>query len=266
VKCHVALIATGLGVTEIFDDIAWPLIGLGQQHPAREFVVDDLADAFEECVRLRQVLAVGALTFKQVGHGVQPEPVDTEVEPEPHDVEHRLLNSGVVVVEIRLMVEEPVPVELAADRIKRPVRVFGVDEDDPGVRVLVAAVAPHVVIAVWSVGVAARLLEPGVRFRRVVHHQVGDDPDAPPVRSVEELDEVIDGAELRQHLIEVADVITAVAQRRIVKRWQPNAVDAQPLQVVDPFGKPAQITESVSVGVVERPDQHFVENRVLEPG
>ena len=47
----------------------------------------------------------------------------------------------------------------------------------------------------------------------VVHHQVGDDPDAAAVGGVEQGDEVVDGAELGQHPVEVADVVAAVAQR-----------------------------------------------------
>ena len=86
------------------------------------------------------------------------------------------------------------------------------------------------------------------------------------VRRVEQRDEVVDGAELGQHLVEVADVVAAVAQRRVVERRQPQAVDAEPLQVVELLGQPAQVTRAVGVGVVEGPDQHLVEDRALEPG
>ena len=75
----------------------------------------------------------------------------------------------------------------------------------------------------------------------MVHDEVGDDADAAPVRLVEQRDEVVDGAELGQHLVEVADVVAAVAQRRVVERRQPEAVDAEPLQVVELFGQPAQV-------------------------
>ena len=78
-----------------------------------------------------------------------------------------------------------------------------------------------------------------MRIRRVVHDQVGDDADAAAVRGVEQFDEIVDGAELGQHLVEVADVVAAVAQRRVVERWQPKAVDAKPFQVVELFGQAA---------------------------
>ena len=150
-----AFVAAGAGVAEVLDDVGRPLVGLGQQHPAGELVVDDLAAVLEERVRLGQVLAVGALALEQVGHRVQPEAVDAEVEPEAQDVDHRFLHGRVVVVQVGLVGEEPVPVELLAHRVERPVRLLGVDEDDPRVGVLLAGVAPHVEVAVRPVGVAA---------------------------------------------------------------------------------------------------------------
>ena len=164
-------------------------------------------------MRLGQVFAVGALTLEQVWHRVQAEPVDTETQPEAKNVDHRLLHGRVVVVQVRLVGEEAVPIELAADRVEGPVRLFGVDEDDPGVGVLLAGVAPDVVVAVRPVRVPAGLLEPRVRLRRVIHHQVGDHPDPPPVRGVDQRNEIVNGAELGQHLVEVPDVIATVTQR-----------------------------------------------------
>jgi hypothetical protein len=45
----------------------------------------------------------------------------------------------------------------------------------------------------------------------VVHHQVGDDPDAAAVRFVDEVDEVAEVAELGQDFEVVTDVVAAVA-------------------------------------------------------
>ena len=83
-EAHVALVA----VAEVVDDVGRPLVGLGQQHPARVAGVDLLAEALEELVGLRQVLAVGAVPLEQVGHGVEAEAVEAEVEPEADHVEH----------------------------------------------------------------------------------------------------------------------------------------------------------------------------------
>ncbi len=100
----------------------------------------------------------------------------------------------------------------------------------------------------------------------MVHHEVGDDPDAAAVGRVQQCDEVVDGAEFGQHLVEVADVVATVTQRRVVERRQPKAVDAKPFQVVELFDQPAQVAGSVGAAVVEGPDEHFVEHGALEPG
>ena len=62
-----------------------------------------------------------------------------------------------------------------------------------------------------------------------------------------------------------ADVVAAVAQRRRVERQQPEAVDAQPLQVVEPLGEAPQVAAAVAAGVVEAPHEDLVEHRPLVP-
>ena len=95
--------------------------------------VDLLAQPAKVFVRLGEVLAVGALPLEEVRHRVEPEPVEADVQPVAADVEHGVGHLGVVVVEVRLMGEEPVPVVLAPLGVVTPVGLLRVDEDDPGV-------------------------------------------------------------------------------------------------------------------------------------
>ena len=141
VERHVALVAIG---PEVLDDVGRPLVRLGQQHPAGEDVVDLGPQPPQELVRLGEVLAVRPGPLEQVGHGVEAEAVEPDVEPELDHVHHGVADVGVVVVQVGLVVEEPVPVELAAGVVIGPVRRFGVDEDDAGVLVDLVAVGPHV--------------------------------------------------------------------------------------------------------------------------
>ena len=76
-------------------------------------------------------------------------------------------------------------------------------------------------------------MEPRVLVGGVVHDQVGDDPHAPLVGLLDQLDGVGQVAVLGQDGPEVADVVAAVAERRLVERQQPQAVDAEPLEVVE---------------------------------
>jgi hypothetical protein len=119
---------------------------------------------------------------------------------------------GVLEVEVGLVGEEPVPEELPAHRVERPVGRLGVDEDDPRAGIPVG-VGPHVEVAVGAGRVGATGLEPRVRVARVVHDEVGDDPYAARMRLGDELAEVLHGAELGQHRTIVGDVVAAVAQR-----------------------------------------------------
>src|SRR5438094_182278 len=99
----------------------------------------------------------------------------------------------------------------------------------------------------------------------VVHHQIGDDAQAAIVRGVEEFLEVLHGAVRRKDAVEVGDVVAVVTQRRGIHRQDPQAVDAEVVQIVELAGEPREVTDAVAVGVHEGLHVHFVENRVLVP-
>ncbi len=113
--------------------------------------------------------------------------------------------------------------------------------------------------------IVARLLEPRVIRRRVVHDEVGDHADPALVRLCDELAEVLDGAEVRVDLEEVRDVVAAVLERRLVHRQEPDAVDAEPFEVVELLDEAAEVAEAVVVPVEEAADMDLVENGPLEP-
>ena len=163
------------------------------------------------------------------------------------------------------MAEEPVPVVLLADGVPRPVRLLGVDEDHAGFGPAMVVVAPHVPVGPWVGAILPALLEPRVLVAGVVHHHVGDDPHVAPVRLLDQLHHVAQRAVLGQHGEEVADVVAAVAQRRLVEGQEPDAVDAEPLQVVELVDEAPQVAGAVVVGVGETADEHLVEDGALVP-
>jgi hypothetical protein len=85
------------------------------------------------------------------------------------------------------------------------------------------------------------------------------------VRGVHQRDEVVDGPVLGRDLVEVADVVATVAARGVVERGQPQAVDAQPLVIVQFGDQAGQVTVPVPVGVVAGLHEHFVEDRAPVP-
>ena len=181
------------------------------------------------------------------------------------DVERRFAHRGVLEVQVGLVREEAVEVELTALGVERPVRVLGVDEDDADVLVLLVGVAPDVEIAVWPLGVGARLLEPLVLIRRVIEGVIDDDAHVALVRLRHELFELVDRAELRQNRREVGDVVSTVAQRRVVERRDPQSVDPEPLQIVELADEAREIARTVTVAVVIRPHHDFVKHRAAIP-
>ena len=99
----------------------------------------------------------------------------------------------------------------------------------------------------------------------VVHDEVDDHAHAALVRGVDELHEVGEVAELGQHGGVVGDVVAAVAQRRGEERRQPEAVDAEPLEVVQLGGEALEVADAVAVAVLEGADEDLVEDGPFEP-
>ena len=92
-----------VAVSEVLSGIVRPLIGLGQKHAVPEVLVDVASEELEEGVGLGEVLAGRPLAFEEIRNRVHPEAVHPEVEPEVHDVQHRLLDGRAVIVEVRLV-------------------------------------------------------------------------------------------------------------------------------------------------------------------
>ena len=131
---------------EVVDDVPRPLICLGQQQLAWIFALDHGPKGAEKLMRLGKVLAIGVFALVEIRDGIASKSVDAEVEPEPGDAEHLVPDRRIVKVDIRLMLEEAVPVVLLCNLIERPVRRLGIDEDDPGVAVSGRIVGPDEVI------------------------------------------------------------------------------------------------------------------------
>ena len=114
-------------------------------------------------------------------------------------------------------------------------------------------------------GALARLLEPRVLARGVVHHEVGDHAHPALVRRLDERRELVERPELRRDREEVRDVVAAVPERRGVERQEPDAVDPEPLEVVELLAEAAEVAHAVVGGVEEGARVELVEDGRLEP-
>src|SRR5262249_39344695 len=124
---------------------------------------------------------------------------------------------------------------------------------------------PDVPVGLGVGAVLAALLEPRVLVAGVVHHEVGHDPQAPGVGLLDQLHGVGQHAVSGQNGEEVGNVVAAVPEGRLVEGQEPDAVDPQPLQVVEPAGEASQVTLAVDVAIGEAPDEDFVEDGLLVP-
>ena len=106
------------------------------------------------------------------------------IEPEADHVQHLLLHGRTIVIQVRLVVEEPVPVVGATTGIPGPVGRFIVDKDDPHVRVALVRVTPDVPVSIALVrGMLGfrEALNQAILVGRMVWDHVGDHAQVPPV-------------------------------------------------------------------------------------
>src|SRR5258708_19727599 len=69
----------------------------------------------------------------------------------------------------------------------------------------------------------------------------------------------------RVDVTKIRDVIAIIFPRRRIERQQPNRGDAQIFQVVELFGKAAEITYSVAVLIEKCSDVKFINNGIFVP-
>ena len=203
---------------------------------------------------------------------VHPQARDAAVQPEP---DHVLEQGGNVRV-------APVPVGLAGVeqvQVPLPRAAVGLGHPGPGGaaelrfpvvrRLLAVRPAPVTEDEPGPLRAAGRSGQRGAEQRMgagaVVRHQVDDDPDLVRGGVLDQAVEVRHGPEQRIHRAVVADVVTAVGQRRRVEGGQPDGVHAEVGQVPQPGPQPRQVTHAVAVRVGEAARVHLVDDRVLPP-
>src|SRR5262249_44173880 len=93
-----------------------------------------------------EVLVDRTLPLAQVGYGVQAEAIHTNIQPETHSSEDGLQDLRVVVIQVGLMREKTMPIICPSHRVPGPVRLFSIQEDDPGPSILRISIAPDIVV------------------------------------------------------------------------------------------------------------------------
>lgn len=105
----------------------------------------------------------------------------------------------------------------------------------------------------------------GVLLRGVTGNEVEYNLNALGVRRLDKLVEILFRAEPRRRLKEIAHVVPAVHERRIVVRVEPNRVAAERFDIIELARNAFEIAVSVAVGVEERIGINLVKYRGFEP-
>jgi hypothetical protein len=114
-------------------------------------------------------------------------------------------------------------------------------------------------------GGEAGALEPRVLIGGVVDYELDHDLEVAGVGFIEKLLEVGDGAIGGVHVDVVGDVIAVVAKGRGEEREEPEAGDAEFLEIVEFGDKTLEVADAVGVGVGERAHVNLVDDGVFEP-
>ena len=113
--------------------------------------------------------------------------------------------------------------------------------------------------------IGPRSLKPVVLIGSVIQDQVHDQTHTTGVQGLQQRLEVLQAAVYAGDLVEVGDVVAIILKRRRIDRHQPDAVNSQVFQIVEPSLQAFQITVTVSIAVSEGAQIDLIKGGVLVP-
>ena len=197
---------------------------------------------------------------------VDAEAVHATVHPEPQGLFEVVEHLGVVPVQVRLFGVEQVQVPLpgVAVGLDHPCPRRPAEHRHPVVgrqhAVGTAAVAEDVALTLAAGTGGHPRLKPGVLRAGVVGDQVHRHFDAALVRPGDHPVQRVEPTEQRVDIAGVGDVIAVVGHRRHGDRVQPDRVDPELLEVVEPGRDTVEVADAVAVAVGKRAWIHLVEH------
>src|SRR6266436_2340351 len=99
----------------------------------------------------------------------------------------------------------------------------------------------------------------------MIDHQFRDHTQIALMRRIKKCAEISERAEVWVDVEIIGDVVAIVAQRRRIKRQEPNGCYAELLQIIELLDQATEIAHSIAVTVAERLDVQLVDDRVLVP-
>ena len=159
IEHHVHAVAV---VAEIFHVGVRQHIGFRQHDRVALPPLQEFAEHAEHVVLLLGLSDVRPLGRDDERHRIHAEPGDAELNPKAHDLEDLGLHLRMRGVEVGLELVKPVEIPGLRLFVVAPGRFLHPRKHHAGVRVRRLLLRPDIPVAVFRMGVAARLLEPGV--------------------------------------------------------------------------------------------------------
>src|SRR5262249_43399314 len=126
-------------------------------------------------------------------------------------------------------------------------------------------IGPDVPVALRVVARGPGLHEPRVLDARVVGHEIEQHRDLTPGRRRDQRVDVLERSQNRLDSRVVGDVVAPVGVGRDRDRVEPDAVDTQPCEMVEPLDDPPEVADAVAVRVGVRAWVDLVEDAFFPP-
>ena len=259
-------------------------VGVAVQQPAHALQERDVlrlglvVDVFLPAVRVddaqpRVVLLVAAdgrvvlqrRVVEVVVHRIQPKAIHTQLQPETHVGQQRVLHLPVVKVQVRLAGQEIVQVILHPPGVPAPGTAAEYRLPVVWWRTVRFGIGPHIPVGFRVFPALAAFHEPRVFFGRVRQHLVDDDLQPQFVRTCHQRPKIVQGAEHRVHVAVVRHVVAEVVHRAFEEGREPDAVHAQLRHIVQPLGDAVQVADAVAGGVLIAARVDLVDDTATPP-
>ena len=140
---------------------------------------------------------------------IHSEAVDPLVQPPPHHGIHIFAHLRIVPVQIRLLGRENVQIILLSVFVIRPGRTA-----EPGTPVVwrfsIPSIPPDIIIPVWIGLRGPAFYEPFMLIRRMIHHKIHDDFDAPLMAFLQQEIKILHGSEFFHDAPVIGNVVSVV--------------------------------------------------------
>lgn len=201
----------------------------------------------------------------QAKNGIDAEAIDAALEPEAESVVHGCYDVGIAPVEVWLFGQEAVHVILLRLFVPGPGGAAKHGGPVVGHGAIWFGVAPDVPIAFGIVARAAGFQEPGVLVGGVVGYKVENNFEAALLGFVQQ---AVEGGQIAKHGVDIAvvgDIVAEVGHGAGEDGRNPDGVDAEIDQIVEPVDDALQVADAVAGAVLKAAGVDLVEDGRLPP-